>query len=140
MAAAQAEEAKAYEEAIFAYQQFTKERNRLLHAGGTATATAELERFGTGLYLEAMVGDLRTVYGKGWSTTGDVVVRDFGRHHFEPNRLEFFLCEDATAVRLIGSEGEQLTLGRKGRLRVTATGEAGERRIADTTVVEDWEC
>ncbi|WOP19361.1 hypothetical protein [Raineyella sp. LH-20] len=140
LAAAQAEEAKAYEEAIFAYQEFTKERNRLLHAGGSPVSTPTMERYATGPYLEAMAGDLKLVYDNDLKSTGDIEVRGYGLEKYEPERLELYLCEDATAVRLIRADGRQASSGLKGKLRVVAAGPAGERRIEDTVQEGESEC
>ena len=63
--AAQAEEAEAYEEAMHAYREFTKERNRIGMGGGSPTPTAVMSRFATGSYLNDVASFLATAQAAG---------------------------------------------------------------------------
>ncbi|MPM50754.1 hypothetical protein SDC9_97497 [bioreactor metagenome] len=140
LAAAQAEETRAYAEAEFAYREFTKERNRLLQSGGSVAQTSQMERYATGPYLEEMANDLKIVHDNGLKSTGEITVGNFGRKDSSSDRLEFYLCEDASAVRVFDSTGKQISQGRLGALRVIAVGGDGERKIEDTELAEEWKC
>ena len=139
-AAAQAEEAEAYEEAMHAYREFTKERTRLLSSGGAPTPSPVLQRYGTGRYLEAMQTDIRAAYENGLRITGDVTVSEVQPQTASPSQVSFFACEDASSVRVLDRGGAEVGHGVAGAQLVTATGGAGAWQISDSKLAEDWSC
>lgn len=134
------EKAAAYEEAMHAYREFTKERTRLLSSGGAPTPSPVLQRYGTGRYLEAMQTDIRSAQENGLRITGDVIVTDVQPQTASPTQVTFFACEDASRVRVLDRGGKEVGQGVAGAQLVTATGGAGAWQISDSKLSEDWSC
>lgn len=139
-AAAQAEEAEAYAEAMHAYREFTKERNRAGMSGGVLAATPVMERYAAGEYLAFMVGELGVAAENGLRSTGELVITKLEPHGFSAQAVTILACEDARDVRIVDVQGVEVGSGTAGALLLTATGPAGERRISAAVDSEEISC
>lgn len=140
LAAAQAEEAKAYEEAIFVYQEFTKERNRLVLAGGSTTPTAEMEKYASGDYLDTVTEFLSSGHSAGRRANGSMEISKLERRSVQADQVSFLACEDARRVEVVDAYGNIVARGQLGAIEVTAQRFSDGWKLVDGANVEVSQC
>lgn len=140
LAAAQAEEAKAYEEAIFVYQEFTKERNRLAMAGGSPTPTLTMEKYATGTYLSDISGFLAAGYSRGVSTTGPMEIARVDGVAYSGKSLQLKSCEDGRSLEVIDRQGRRVGGGTLGAVLLDFRRVNGQWVIISGTSMKDESC
>ncbi|WP_139283152.1 hypothetical protein [Raineyella antarctica] len=117
-AAAQAEEAAAYAEAEHVYREFTKERNRLAMAGGSATPTAEMARLATGNYLDTVADFLATGHEAGRRATAPLEIINVEPRTYVDGRVTMLSCEDGSRIQIIDSSGSVVGTGAQGSVEI----------------------
>lgn len=128
-AAAQAEEAAAYDEAMHAYREFTKERNRLLIEGGTPTPTPTMERYAKGQYLSEIASVLATQHARGLRASTGLSIVSPTPVSVSQDRVVVRSCEDGSGIRLVDSSGSSVGSGSRVAVEVTIECADGEWRI-----------
>ena len=139
-AAAQAEEAEAYEEAMHAYREFTKERNRLAMAGGTPTPTPEMSRLATGPYLEAITGFLASGHEAGRRASGPLAVTNVEPLSYAGDHVRLLVCEDGRGVDVFGPDGSVVSEGFLGALELRVERLPEGWKVADGMDTEVARC
>lgn len=129
LAAAQAEEAKAYEEAIFVYQEFTKERNRLLLSGGAESPSPLLEKYATGQYLDDVISDLSLAWRLGIHGSSGIKVQKIEHVSFVSDSVILRSCEDGSAIHLLDRSGEVVGQGSRVSVELGVERHDGDWRI-----------
>ncbi len=114
-AAAQAEEAEAYAEAMHAYREFTKERNRIMAAGGLESPPSEVfERYAAGEYLSFFSEGLALMWEMGEIAEPGVKIEALEPVSVEGDSLILRACEDGRENVITGPTGEVLGVGSRG--------------------------
>lgn len=141
LAAAQAEEAKAYAEAEFAYREFTKERNRLMDLGNNDSyVVGSLSRFGTGDYLSFHQNTLDRMRQAGLKAGPGVVILSVKGVSVDSGELVLRACEDGRENVVKGANGEVLGRGSLISLDLQAKRESGAWLIASSKESEVSAC
>ncbi|WOP17680.1 hypothetical protein [Raineyella sp. LH-20] len=140
LAAAQAEEAKAYEEAIFVYQEFTKERSRVAMAGGSPTPTPTMERLASGSYLEIISSFLASDYSEGVSSSRPVEIVYVHGMNYSGDSLQLKVCEDGTKIENLDRQGHSLGMGSKGVILLDLSRMEGQWVIVRGISLEGESC
>ena len=130
-AAAQAEEAAAYEEAMHAYREFTKERNRLGMGGGTPTPTAVMSRYATGNYLNDVEAFLASGHAAGRRADSPMQIVRLERVGFSGQSLELLACEDGRGVDILDTQGRKVGTGQLGAVLLTVAKVEGQWVVSD---------
>ncbi len=114
-AAAQAEEAEAYAEAMHAYREFTKERNRVLAAGGLESPPSEtMERYAAGDYLSFYSERFLLIWEIGATGEPGIEIEALQAVSMTGDSLSLRSCEDGSANVMTGANGEEIGGGGRG--------------------------
>ncbi|WOP18774.1 hypothetical protein [Raineyella sp. LH-20] len=140
MAASQAEEAEAYEDAVFVYQEFTKERNRLILAGGSPTPTPTMEKYASGDYLDTVAEFISSGYFAGRRASGPLEILRLEKLSVDADRVTFLACEDGRRIEVVDAEGTVVARGQLGALEIVAERSASGWMLVNGADVEVSRC
>ncbi len=119
-AAAQAEEAEAYAEAMHAYREFMKEMNRVMAMGGVESPTGTMERYAAGEYLSFFSENVAYLWEVGATGEPGVEIESVQPVSISGDSLTLRSCEDGSANVIVGSNGEVLGVGSRGSVELHA--------------------
>ena len=139
-AAAQAEEAEAYEEAMHAYREFTKEWSRLSMEGGTPTPSPEMSRLATGQYLDTISLFLASGSETGRRTSAPLQVTAIRPTGFSDGKVAMLVCEDGRHIQVLGPDGSVVGSGSLGASEVTVSRQSDGWKLTERFDTEVSRC
>jgi hypothetical protein len=122
-----------FEAAEKAYLAADAEVHRLAMRGGASEPTKVLLENTAGRYLKARMGALRTLKSREWRTDRPTTVTVTADGGWSQDELQLTACEDASNVRLLDEDGEEVAKDRQRRIvqTLTATKAQGRWKVAN---------
>ncbi|QGF22861.1 hypothetical protein Rai3103_03330 [Raineyella fluvialis] len=140
LAAAQAEEAKAYDEAVHAYREFTKERNRLVVAGGAAAPTPEMTKYASGQYLGDVASDLALLEKHGYHGTSGLEIMQIVPVSATRDSVVLRICENGSHIKLLSESGQTLGAGNMASVEIKVNRGEGAWRVSEGNASKEDVC
>ena len=122
-----------FEAAEKAYLAASREGSRLAMSGGASKPTKVLLEHTADRYLEAQMSGLRSLKERGLRTDSPPGLTVKASGGWSPTTLGLTACEDASGVRLLSKDGQEVAKDRNRRLvqALTATKVDGRWKITD---------
>jgi hypothetical protein len=92
-----------------AYRLSITEQGRLYSVGGAKSTPESLKAVASGPYLRLITRSLRTLKRNEWRAVGKSRVVSVSRGAWSPDKLALEACEDASKVRIVAVDGEDVT-------------------------------